>query len=90
MFTVLPLQYAAEGHYNFNLGQTAVTLIPRFNYLCSVWVLDIIDAANNPILSGLVMVPKGEAVVHSMWGPVHLHQAPIRRPGPLAPCHIHA
>jgi len=39
------------------LGDTLVTLIPRYNYTLSLWSLDIFDAEGIVLVAGIMLIP---------------------------------
>jgi hypothetical protein len=56
-YFILPLVPSGEGHFKFDLGNTSVELVIRFNYTIKAWSLDILDSNSNLLIAGLLMFP---------------------------------
>jgi hypothetical protein len=56
-YYVLPLTPHGEGHTQFNLGNTSVELVTRFNYTIGAWSLDILDANGILLIAGVMLFP---------------------------------
>lgn len=56
-YNVIPLTTDGEGHVRVNLGNTAVELVTRFNYTVGAWSLDILDAAGDTLIAGVMLFP---------------------------------
>lgn len=54
---ILPFNSKA-GSYTITLGSVVVNFTTKYSYSAKCWVLDILDTEDNPILSGLMAVPK--------------------------------
>lgn len=57
MYYVLPLEPDGEGHVKFDLGNTTIELVTRFNYTIKAWSLDILDSNGELLIAGLMMFP---------------------------------
>lgn len=54
---IIQLTNDGEGNTTVDLDDVIVTLVTRYNYSVSCWVLDIIDIDDNIMLAGLMLIP---------------------------------
>ena len=57
VFRIIDLSPNGEGRATVDLESVVVVLVTRFNYLAECWVLDILDAQEVDILTGIMLFP---------------------------------
>jgi len=60
---IIELEPRGQGTTSVDLEDAIVTFVTRYNYSANCWTLDLIDAEDNPILMGLMLIPNIDVLI---------------------------